>query len=99
MFSPLMSVAYITYSPLGWRACYWQMFAVEGFGVIALYLWYKPPSFETKHKDDGKSKLELLRELDWVGLFLFTAGCVLILMALNWVGIVSNCLLSLYTRH
>jgi hypothetical protein len=62
------------------------MFAFEGAAVIALFLWYKPPSFETKHREDGKSKLSLMRELDYVGVFLFTVGSVLILMALNWVS-------------
>ncbi|PGH14383.1 hypothetical protein AJ80_05973 [Polytolypa hystricis UAMH7299] len=85
-FSPLISVAYITYSPLGWRACYWHMFAFECTAVVTLYFWYKPPTFRTLHKHDGKTKLQLLGELDYVGLFLFTAGCVLLLMSLNWGG-------------
>ncbi|KAL2758524.1 hypothetical protein ACRALDRAFT_1075086 [Sodiomyces alcalophilus JCM 7366] len=85
MFSPLMVTAYLTYSPLGWRACYWHMFAFECTATVALFFWYKPPKFRTLH-GDGKSKLQLLGELDYVGLLLFTASCVLLLMALNWGG-------------
>lgn len=84
MFSPLMVTAYLHHSPLGWRACYWHMFAFECAAVISLFFWYKPPKFRTLH-GQNKSKLQLLGELDYVGLFLFTASCVLLLMALNWV--------------
>jgi hypothetical protein len=87
MFSPLITVVYINKTNLGWRACYWHMFACEGAAVISLFFWYKPPSFETKHRADGKSRLSLMKELDYVGVFLFTVGSVLILMALNWVGL------------
>ena len=85
-FGPLISVAYLTYSPLSWRACYWHMFAFEAFAAIMLFFFYKPPSFNTKHKNDGKTRFQLMRELDYVGLFLFIAGCVLILLSLNWVS-------------
>ena len=61
------------------------MFSFESSAVIGLYFFYKPPSFETKHKYDGKSRMDLLKELDYVGLFLFTSGCVLLLLGLNWV--------------
>ncbi len=85
MFSPLIGYAFITYSPLAWRACYWYMFSFECATIVGLFFFYKPPSFETKHKFDGKSKLDLLKELDYVGLFLFTSACVLLLLGLNWV--------------
>ena len=34
----------------------------------------------------GKSKLKQLRTLDWMGIFLFTAGLVVFLIGLNWGG-------------
>ncbi len=85
-FSPIIATMYNLRSPLHWRACYWHAFACESAAVVALYFWYKPPSFETKHRADGKTRLQLLRELDYVGLFLFTAGCAILLLALNWGG-------------
>lgn len=86
MFSPLIGYAFITYSPISWRACYVWMVSFETAAVVGLYFFYWPPSYETKHKHDGKTKIQLLKELDYVGLFLFTAGCVLLLLGLNWGG-------------
>lgn len=92
-FSPLIATMFATRTALGWRSCYWFGFAFEGCSVLALWLWYRPPSFGTKHAGDGEGKLKLISELDYVGLALFTSGCVLILTALNWVR--SICTLSL----
>lgn len=49
-----------------------------------LYFFYHPPTFETKHKDDHKTKWQLVKEIDYVGLILFAGGCLLLLLALNW---------------
>lgn len=46
--------------------------------VLLFYVDY-PPTFETKHKYDGMTKLQLLRQLDYIGLLLFPAGCILFL--------------------
>jgi hypothetical protein len=62
------------------------MCGFHAFFGIFLACTYFPPTFNTKHKDDGKTKLELLKELDYVGLALFTAGCVLFLVGINWGG-------------
>lgn len=42
--------------------------------------------FRTKHKEDKKTKLQLMKELDYLGLILFTAGCLFVLLGLNWGG-------------
>ncbi|KAL4999917.1 hypothetical protein BDV10DRAFT_183788 [Aspergillus recurvatus] len=38
------------------------------------------------HREDGKTKRQLVAALDYVGLFLFLAGCILLLLGLNWGG-------------
>lgn len=86
LFSPLITYAFIAHTAIGWRGAYWFMCGFHAFGLVCMFLWYKPPSFETKHKDDGVSKLKLVAEMDYVGLFLFTAGCVLFLVGLNFGG-------------
>ncbi|KAL4919159.1 fungal trichothecene efflux pump [Aspergillus aurantiobrunneus] len=86
MLSPMIGYAFITYAELGWRVCYWWMFAFESLTAIALFIFYRPPSFRTKHHDDGKTKRQLLAALDYVGLLLFLAGCILLLLGLNWGG-------------
>lgn len=62
-------------------------FAFESLTVILLFFFYHPPTFETKHSDDHKSKFQLLKEIDYVGLVLFSGACLILLLALNWVSL------------
>lgn len=84
--SPILSYVFIAYTKPGWRACYWWCFAWEAITAIMLYLFYHPPTFETKHAEDQKTKWQLTKEIDYIGVILFTAGCLLLLLALNWGG-------------
>ncbi|KAL5461037.1 hypothetical protein PMIN06_002385 [Paraphaeosphaeria minitans] len=86
-FGPLIAYAFVAYTEIGWRACYWLCFASEVATAVMLWAFYRPPRFETKHEDDGKGKWQLVKELDYVGLWLFTAGCLLLLLGLNWGGV------------
>ncbi|KAL3469643.1 fungal trichothecene efflux pump [Aspergillus californicus] len=86
MLSPMIGYAFISHTKLGWRVCYWWMFAFETVTALTLFFFYHPPSFQTKHRVDGKTKGQLLAALDYVGLLLFLAGCVLLLLGLNWGG-------------
>ncbi|KIW02240.1 uncharacterized protein PV09_06393 [Verruconis gallopava] len=84
--SILIGYAFIAYTKPRWRSVYWWCFAWEAFAAVLLFFCYHPPTFETKHKDDHKTKWQLLKELDYIGLLLFTAGCLFILLGLNWGG-------------
>ncbi|KAL4937888.1 hypothetical protein BDV06DRAFT_226516 [Aspergillus oleicola] len=86
MLSPMIGYSFINYAALGWRVCYWWMFAFEALTAIMLFTFYRPPSFETMHLTDGKTKKQLLAALDYVGLLLFLAACILLLLGLNWGG-------------
>ncbi|KAL4758054.1 fungal trichothecene efflux pump [Aspergillus foveolatus] len=86
MLSPMIGYAFISHAKLRWRVCYWWMFTFEAVTAICLFSFYKPPSFRTKHREDGKTKRQLVAALDYVGLFLFLAGCILLLLGLNWGG-------------
>ncbi|KAL4926336.1 fungal trichothecene efflux pump [Aspergillus undulatus] len=86
MLSPMIGYAFINYAALEWRVCYWWMFAFESLTAILLFIFYRPPTFETMHIVDGKTKRQLLAALDYVGLLLFLAACVLLLLGLNWGG-------------
>lgn len=66
-FGPLVGYAFIKYSGIGWQACYWVCFAWEASTADMLSFPYKPPSFGTKHEDDGKTKWMLVNELDLWG--------------------------------
>jgi len=86
MFSALISYSFIQYTSTGWRSCYAFCIAVEGAATVALFFFYYPPSFATKHLLDKKSRWQLVMETDFVGLFTFSAACTLLLLAINWVS-------------
>jgi hypothetical protein len=69
-----------------WRNMYYIMIGFQGLTVIVLFFFYHPPTFETKHASDGKSRMQLVKEFDWIGLGLFTAGCALFIVGVNWGG-------------
>lgn len=69
-----------------WRTAYYYMLAFHIVTVIFVFFFYHPPKFETKHKHDGKTKMELVKKLDFIGLALFVIGCCLFLVGLSWGG-------------
>ena len=83
--SPMIAYALLSSTSIGWRAVYWFLFSFEGFGLILVVLFYTPPNFNTKHREGGKSRMQLLKEMDFVGVVLFAAGSICFLLGVNWV--------------
>jgi hypothetical protein len=48
-----------------WRASYYLMIGFQVINFVFLFFFYHPPAFETKHRHDGKTKMQLLAEFDW----------------------------------
>ncbi|RAR00873.1 mfs general substrate transporter [Stemphylium lycopersici] len=69
-----------------WRICYYVMIAFQAINLALLVFFYNPPSWKEKKKEHGKSAGQLLREFDWLGLFLFLAGCTLFIVGVSWGG-------------
>ncbi|EXJ68957.1 uncharacterized protein A1O5_07889 [Cladophialophora psammophila CBS 110553] len=86
LMSPLITYAFIAHASIGWRGAYWFMCAIHGCAGIFLFCFYHPPTFETKHKEGRVSRWKLVAEMDYIGLFLFIAGCTLFLVGLNFGG-------------
>lgn len=84
--SPVISYAFIAYQEIGWRGAYWYLFAFHCFAFILLFLFYHPPDFEMKHREDGKTKWQLVKQIDWVGVLLFLSGGALLLIGINFGG-------------
>lgn len=84
--SILLGYVFVAYTKPRWRTVYWWCFAFEATTAVLLFFCYHPPTFKTKHKDDHKTKWQLIRELDYIGLLLFTGGCLFLLLGLNWGG-------------
>lgn len=85
VFCPLITYAFIAHTSIGWRGAYWYVWFPCIWYCLHVFV-VQTSSFETKHKADGLSKWKLVAEMDYVGLFLFIAGCVLFLVGLSWGG-------------
>jgi MFS family permease len=88
--APLISYSFIQYHPnVGWRGVYWLL---VGINVLALSCWalfYFPPSFDKKHRNDEHNKKSYwVKHFDYVGTLLFAGGFVTFLMGLSWGGVV-----------
>ncbi|KAK1997770.1 fungal trichothecene efflux pump [Colletotrichum falcatum] len=84
-FGPFIARKFVENPNLSWRWCFYINIIVVGLAIILLYLFYHPPTFDLLH--ERKTKRELLKELDYVGIFLWTAGLTLLLMGVSWGGV------------
>lgn len=84
--SPLMAWAMIKYTG-NWRNVYYLMLGCAIFNLVYLYFFYHPPAFATKHSTDGRTRWDLFKSFDWLGLFIFVSGCTLFLVGVNWGGV------------
>lgn len=66
----------------GWRTIFWIVFASMVPGIPLLYFTYSPgePPAATQI-----SKKEVMRNFDWVGLFLVTAGPLVAILGITWL--------------
>ncbi|CAK7233857.1 hypothetical protein SBRCBS47491_008753 [Sporothrix bragantina] len=83
-FAPVISTALQAHTALRWRWCFWICAIVNVVSTLLYFFFYHPPSF--RRLETGKTKLQALREMDWLGVFLFAAGFFIFLLGLNWGG-------------
>lgn len=84
-FSPTIAYAFVyKYPNVGWRGIYYLLLAVNAAALFCWAAFYFPPTFEDKHVNS--SKMYWIKNFDYVGTFLFTAGAVVFLLALSWGG-------------
>lgn len=62
------------------------MIGFQFINLVFLYFFYNPPTFQEKQKQSNKTAGQILREFDWLGLFLFIAGCTLFIVGVSWGG-------------
>lgn len=85
VFGPIFARLFIENTSSRWR---WSYYLGDIFSVLTLLLYfffYHPPTYDQLHVH-GKSKRQQVKELDFVGIFLFVAGCVLFLVGLSVSG-------------
>jgi predicted MFS family arabinose efflux permease len=83
VFGPPIARAFYENTALQWRWSYILGCIINFIAAATYYFCYHPPTYLQLHVG-GKSKIKQLKSLDWIGIFLYTAGIVLFLIGLNW---------------
>ncbi|KAI0839239.1 trichothecene efflux pump [Hypoxylon sp. FL0890] len=81
---PMIARAVLQNPNMGWRWCYYLNIIVVGIAIVLLFFFYHPPTFDLLH--ERKTKTQLLKQLDYAGIFMWTAGLTLLLMGVSWGG-------------
>ena len=82
-FAAAVGYAFVA-SPAGWRGVYYLLIATNALAVFCWVCFYFPPTFEMKHI--GKTKLQVVKDFDFIGLILFSGGFVVFLLGLSSGG-------------
>lgn len=78
------SVAYALVAHLNWRWAFYLGVIANGFALSLIVIFYWPPNFLDLHLEDGKTRLDQLKELDFVGLLLSGGGLTCFLLGVSW---------------
>lgn len=85
VFGPVIARSFFNNTVSKWRWSYY-MGDILGFISLVLYwFFYHPPTYVQLHVH-GKTRWQMTKDLDFVGIFLYVAGCVLFLVGLSWGG-------------
>ncbi|KAL4999903.1 fungal trichothecene efflux pump [Aspergillus recurvatus] len=85
VFGPVLARLLIQNTSQGWRWSYYIGLILAVIGTVLYHFLYHPPRYAQLNVD-GKTKWQMFMELDFVGIFLFVAGCVVFLIGLSWGG-------------
>ncbi|KAL3444200.1 fungal trichothecene efflux pump [Aspergillus insuetus] len=85
VFGPVIARLLIQNTEQGWRWSYYIGLILAVIATALYHFLYHPPKYAQLHVG-GQTKWEMFKELDFVGIFLFVAGCVLFLIGLSWGG-------------
>jgi hypothetical protein len=85
---PKISQCFQDNTKVHWRGIFYTMISVNALSTLLWIVFYHPPTFHMLHR--SKTRMQIVREFDIVGLLMFTAGLLLFLMGLSWVGDTSH---------
>ena len=80
-FGPLLARALLERAT--WRWVYYLGLITGVISLVGTAIFYVPPSKPIR----DRTRVQLLKELDYLGIFLYTAGLTLFLLGLGWGGI------------
>ncbi|CAK7200619.1 hypothetical protein SEUCBS139899_003317 [Sporothrix eucalyptigena] len=81
-FGTLFARAFVANTALAWRWCYWLNVIVCGISILLFAFCYFPPDFQTINKN--LTKMEEIKRIDYGGLFLYSAGLILLLLGFTY---------------
>ncbi|OCK82586.1 MFS general substrate transporter, partial [Lepidopterella palustris CBS 459.81] len=67
-----------------WRWVYWVPFILNTAGLFAVFLFYRPKNQYIR--EEGKTVMQELFDLDWMGFFLYGNGLLLLLLGISFGG-------------
>lgn len=86
--APVISVSFLEYHPqVGWRGAYYVLIGINTASFLCWFFFYHPPTFKMKHGENA-SVVRYIKDFDYVGTVLYTAGLLVLMMGLNWGGTV-----------
>lgn len=83
-FGPLIARCVAAYTSIGWRLNYHLNLISNSIAVILFYICYHPPSHKQLH--EGRTVKQDLKDLDWIGIFLYSTGLTSFILGLSWGG-------------
>jgi MFS family permease len=81
-FGPIMGNAIAYYTT--WRWAYWVPFILNCVSFVMVFLFYHPKNQYIR--EEGKSRLQELVDMDWIGFFLCATGLCLFLLGISFGG-------------
>lgn len=83
VFGPSIAYAFVGHTAAGWRWVYYFMLITNSLAVICWIIFYHPPTFVMLTR---KTRMQMVKDFDWLGFVLFTGGLLTFLMGLSWGG-------------
>lgn len=85
VFGPSIARALILHTAAGWRWSYYIGIIISTSSLVLYQFFYHPPSYDQLHVH-GKTRWQMFKELDFVGILLFLVGTIVFLIGLSWGG-------------
>lgn len=83
-FGPAISYSAVLHTQQGWRTGFYVLVGLNFVTLLCWVLFYRPPTFQMKHKNEKKRTY--IRNFDYLGMVLFAGGLLIFLLGLNWGG-------------
>ncbi|KAK1764534.1 fungal trichothecene efflux pump [Phialemonium atrogriseum] len=84
-FGPVIIRSMILHTAAGWRWSFYINIIINAIVIILFYVCYHPPTYEMLHARRQKH-VPRWKMVDVVGVILFTAGLLVLLLGISWGG-------------